>query len=209
MPSLALGSDGAQLSAGLLLGYDGGPGYQISGLLTGFSDAFPLQVRMSYGRSQVAAGDAADARRIFINDATNGTEQKAGRQSDYAVDFMYPMKLFSLNRTFLVFGPRYVKYTANFKYVGGNEDFGVTSRQWGVGVGLTTYFGISSRADLVFSGGFDHYLESTLSGHDTSYSPDGEDVNPREDYDYGVADEAVDQPKERARVMLGISYALK
>ncbi len=208
-PLSAIGSDGAQFSAGLVFGYNGGPGYQLSGLLSDFAPSFPLQVRLAYGQSGVAAGDAEDARRIFINDATNGTSQKAAQQSSYSVDFMYPMEVLSLKRTFLVFGPRYASYAANFKYVGGNEDFDVTSKQWGVGLGLTTYFPISSRADLVISGGFDHYLDNSLDGHDTSYSPDGENVNPRNDYDYGVADEAIDQPKQRAQLMFGVSYGLR
>jgi hypothetical protein len=32
----------------------------------------------------------------------------------------------------LVFGPRYSTFNGNFKYVGGNEDFDIKSKQWGV-----------------------------------------------------------------------------
>ena len=43
-----------------------------------------------------------------------------------------------------------------------------------------------------------------MNGHDTTYNPNDENVNPRKDYDYGDADEAVNQPKLEVRAMAGI-----
>lgn len=34
-----------------------------------------------------------------------------------------------------------------------------------------------------------------VDGHDTSYSPEAEDANPKKDYTYSDADEAIGQPK--------------
>lgn len=205
---VAARNTGTRLIVGFQGGYNGGPGIRVNGMLTDFAREFPLQIQLSAAFNSVPAGNAADARRIFINEATNGTSRKSGRQSTYSVDFLYPMEFLS-RRTYLSFGPRYAMYKANFKYIGGNEDFDVTSRQWGAGIGMASYFTISSRANLVLSLGVDHYLQGTLSGHDTSYSPDGEDVNPRNDYTWNTADKAIDQPRQRARVNLGLSYELR
>ena len=49
-------------------------------------------------------------------------------------------------------------------------------------------------------------LSSTLTGHDTSYNPDGTSVNPREDYESSDADAAVGQPKFRPRLVTGLQY---
>ncbi len=56
------------------------------------------------------------------------------------------------------------------------------------------------------SGGFDYYLATTLSGHDTAYNPDNENVSPREDYEYEDADEAINQPEIELRMMAGIRF---
>ena len=59
---------------------------------------------------------------------------------------------------------------------------------------------------MVLGGGADYFFQGTLKGHDTAYSPDGDDVNPREDYTYDDADNAVNQPKFLGRFMIGINY---
>ena len=51
-------------------------------------------------------------------------------------------------------------------------------------------------------------LPSRLTGHDTSYSPDGDDVNPRKDYTYSDADRAVGQPTWRPVALVGLLYRL-
>ncbi len=47
---------------------------------------------------------------------------------------------------------------------------------------------------------------NTVASHDTSYSPDDENINPREDNTYEDADNSVNQPKILPRVMFGFNY---
>ena len=64
------------------------------------------------------------------------------------------------------------------------------------------------KMSLLLAGGGEYFFSSRLTGHDTSYSPDGDDVNPREDYTYSDADDAIDQPIFRPVALLGFSYRL-
>lgn len=64
------------------------------------------------------------------------------------------------------------------------------------------------RTSLVLSGGGEYFFSGRLTGHYTSYSPDGDDVNPREDYDYSDADDAVGQPTWRPVALFGVRYRL-
>jgi hypothetical protein len=152
----------------------------------------------------VEPGSAPDARKIFINDATNGTPKEAGSTWDLGVDGLYPMG----PRTSFFGGVRYTRFKANFKYVGGNEDFDVTSAHWGLAAGMEAEFPMGPRMSLLVSGGGEYFFSSRLSGHDTSYSPDGDNVNPRKDYTYNDADDAVDQPVLRPVALVGFTYRL-
>jgi len=98
------------------------------------------------------------------------------------------------------------RFTGNFKFVGGDEDFDVRSNHWGVGGGLEAFFPMGARIDPMLTAGVEHFFSSTLTAHDTAYNPDGDDVNPREDYTYGDADAAVAQPKLAPNLKLGFSY---
>lgn len=187
-------------------GYFGGLGFHANGMISNFARDFPLSISLGIGYTKVQAGDPAAARRIFINNATNGIPEKSGRQWDFRMDFSYPVKLFSLKRASAYAGPRHIRFTGNFKYVGGNEDFDIVSNQWGIGAGLVNRFAISPIIDMVITTGIDYYFSSTLTGHDTSYSPDGTDINGREDYTYDDANDAVNQPRFEPRLMLGFSY---
>lgn len=204
----AYGQEKAQpkFSAGLNLGYYGGFGLQAFGKVTDFADDFPLAGRIGIGYTAVGPGSALDARRIFINDATNGTPDKSGRIWDFRFDFLYPTSFLSLNRAFFFAGPRYSRFNGNFKFIGGNEDFDVSTNQWGLGIGLESYYHIRGRFDMVITGGLDYYFSSKMYGHDTSYSPDGTDENGRNDYTYDDADEAIGQPKIEPRLMMGFNY---
>lgn len=121
-------------------------------------------------------------------------------------DLLYPVQIFSIKQSYLYLGPRYVKFKSNFKFIGGNEDFDVKSNQWGIGAGIESHFPMNNKVDLVVSGGVDYYPSGTLAGHDTSYSPNEEAVNPREDYTYDDADNAINQPKVEPRLVLGVAY---
>ncbi len=195
-----------QISVGLRAGYHDGVAFEGYGIISDFAEGFPFAMRVGISRTAVQPGSALDARRIFINNATNGDPEKKGKTWHHKLDFLAPVSLLSQARTYLYGGIRYSKFTANFRFVGGNEDFDVKSSQWGLGAGLESYFAMGQRVDFVVGGGLDGFFSSTLSGHDTSYSPDGESVNPREDYTYSDADEAIAQPKWEPVFTLGINY---
>ncbi len=196
-------------STDLLVGYNGGFGMQINGMVSEFASGFPLNLSFGLGYTSVNPGNAADARRIFINDATNGDPEKSGSRWDLRLDFHHKVNLLSLQRGYLYGGFRYAMFTGNFKFVGGNEDFDITSNQWGLGIGGKAFFNMGGQFDFVVSAGVDYFFASTLTGHDTSYSPDGENVNPRRDYTYDTADDAIDQPKFEVIFLIGINYRFK
>ncbi len=177
--------------------------------------SLPIQIRFGIGYNKLDAGNSADSRRIFINNATNGVPEEKAKSFDYRFDFLWSSNLFELEDAYWVLGPRYSSYTANFKYIGGNEDFDVTSKQFGVGLGAESYFPISAKINLVAAAGLDYFFNNTLQGHDTSYSPDNDNVNPRNDnqnndvqFTYSDANDAVNQPNFMPRVLLGIQLKL-
>ena len=194
------------LSTGMQAGANGGPGMQFQTGVEKIAKGFPFILRIGIGYTGKEPGNAADARKIFINNATNGIPEKKGRTLDARLDFLYPVNWFSWNHLYFVAGPRLSWFKGNFKYIGGNEDFDVKSKQWGLGIGLEKLYAMSPKIDLVLGVGFDYYKKSTLQGHDTSYSPDGETVNGREDYEFEDADKAIHQPYVIPRAMIGVNY---
>jgi len=203
LPGLAASADYA---GGLLFGYSGGPGGQMSITVADFAQELPFQARFGVGYAGVEPGSAEDARKIFINNATNGIPEEAGRIWDARLDLMLPIKPAFFREMFLFGGPRLSSFTANFKYVGGNEDFDVRSRQWGIGLGIEGRTAMTPSTDLVLSGGADYFRAGTLDGHDTAYSPGDDDVNPREDFTYNDADAAIDQPEIVTQVFVGFHH---
>lgn len=199
-------TSGPRFSAGFVTGYNGGFGFQGNGTISNFAKDFPLSARFGVGYTLLDPGKPLDARKIFINNATNGIPEESGWFWDLRMDLLYNIKLFSINKSFLFAGVRYSMFTANFKFIGGNEFFDVTSDQWGLGGGLESYFALGSNLDLVITAGADYYFSGTIKGHDTAYSPDGETINSREDYDYEDADNSVNQPKFLPRIMVGFNY---
>ena len=200
----------SSLSAGVLTGYNRGYGVQAN--LTLHNSHLPFELRLAAGYSFINPGWVWDARRIFINNNTNGTPEKAGRSVDYRLDFMMPVSLFGLNQSYFVLGPRGSSFKGNFAYIGGNEEFDVTSQQWGAGAGLETHFKMADKLNLVIAAGLDYYVPSTLRGHDTSYSPDNDNVNPRNDnqnddepFTYKDANEAIYQPGLMPFAMIGLN----
>jgi hypothetical protein len=194
----------ASFFAGGLAGFQGGPSLQAFVQVQDFAQGLPIKARFRVARTLVEPGSAPDARRIFINDATNGTPQKKGHTLDLGVDGLYPLG----RRTYLFAGMRHTRFTANFNFVGGNEDFDVTSAQWGLGGGMEASFPMSPKMDLILSAGGEYFFPARLTGHDTSYAPDGDNVNPRKDYTYADAEAAVNQPTWRPAGVVGISYRL-
>ncbi|HID38911.1 MAG TPA: hypothetical protein EYP36_05295 [Calditrichaeota bacterium] len=185
-------------------GYYGGPAFRGEATLGNFAINLPLKVRFGVGWASVYPGNAADARKIFINDATNGEPEKSGSLLDFRFDFMYPINLFSMSQVYLYGGPRYAMFTANFDFIGGNEVFDINSDQWGIGLGLYKTIPMSQSWALVINTGLDYFFDSDIYGHDTLYSPDGEHQNPRRDYTYQDADNAINQPKFEFHLMAGV-----
>ncbi len=194
-------------SAGISAGYNYGPGLYLNGQLSNFARGFPFKIKIGAGYTIVSnPGNALNARKIFINNATNGRPEKSGWMWDLRMDFLYQVHWFKMTNLFLYGGPRYNLFTANFNFVNGNEDFDITSNHWGWGIGLNKTFLINKEFDLQINSGLDYFLPSTIYGHDTSYNPDNENVNPRENFTYSDADVAINQPKLNFRLMIGIGY---
>jgi hypothetical protein len=189
-----------------LAGYAGGPGGQIALAAGPVAPALPLALRFGIGCASREAGKAGEARRIFINDADNGTPEKHGHDWVWRFDLVAPVA--GSSGWAVHAGPRYSRFTANFKYVGGNEDFDVRCGQWGLGGGAEYAVPVDARVELRAEAGVDYYFAATLEGHDTAYSPDGDHVNPREGYGYTDADRAIGQPKTEWRLMVGAGFRL-
>lgn len=201
-----ISAQSADFSGEFIAGYNGGLGFQLNFISANFARDFPMNVQLGLAYTSMNPGNAADARKIFINDATNGDPEKNGWMWDVRLDFLYQVKWLSMQRAYLYGGPRYAMFTANFNFIGGNEDFDITSDQWGLGLGLKAYFAMGNRFDFVTSAGFDYYFTSELSGHDTLYSPDGEDVNARNDYTFDDANDAINNPTFQLRFLVGVNY---
>ncbi|MCX7549722.1 TonB-dependent receptor [Xanthomarina sp. F2636L] len=208
-------TEDSKFALGISTGYNRGLGVQLSVTALKPLENIPLQIRFGVGLSKLDPGNAADARRIFINNATNGVPEKKASAFDYRLDFMLDSNLIPIENFQIAFGPRYTSYKANFNYVGGNENFDVTSNQFGIGIGAESQFKINNRLNLLAAVGIDYYFNSTLKGHDTSYSPDNDNVNPRndnennnEEFTYSDADKAINQPSFMPRVLIGLVYML-
>lgn len=205
----------SKFALGLSTGYNRGFGVQLHATALQPLESLPIQLRFGIGYTKLDPGNAADARRIFINNATNGVPEEKGKAFDYRLDFLWPSNFLNIEESYWAIGPRYSSFTANFKYVGGNEDFDVTSKQFGVGLGAESRFKISTKLNLVAAVGLDYFFNNTLHGHDTSYSLDDDNVNPRNDnqnnnvlFTYEDADESIKQPNFMPRLLLGVIYKL-
>jgi len=208
---LALASGGAgagEFAAGLHAGYNAGVGFQGSGTFLNFTRDVPLSARFTLGYHWTSAGDPYAARRIFINNNTNGSPEKSANLWMMRFDLLFPVFDLGSQKMYFFGGARHGRYTANFNYVGGNENFDVKSNPWGLGLGFETWFAIGETTDFVAQLGVDYFGKSALQGHDTTYMPSGDDVNPREDYTYEDADAAIDQPGWEMLVMIGIRVRL-
>ena len=198
--------EATDFSGGIMFGYSGGTSFQLDGMVGNFAEGFPLKMQLAIVYSRVNPGSAWDARRVFINDNQGGDPEKSGSKWDFRLDFLYQVHWFSLKELYFLGGPRYSMFNAHFDFVGGNEVFDISTDQWGWGLGVKADFPISRKLDFVVSTGADYYLNNKISGHDTSYSPDGENVNFQHDYDYDDADNAINQPKFQLRLLIGVNY---
>ena len=179
-----------------------------SGAIADFTYDLPLAIKFGISYNINNAGDPLAARKIFINDNTNGDPTKSGHSFNLRLDFAYPVNLFPVRRTYLYAGPRLSFYTATFEFVGGNEFFDIQTTQFGLGAGLEAHLGISQNLSFIISGGLDYFFDSEIGGHDTFYNPDGTDISGRLDYTYDDADQAIGQPDLVVRLMFGLSFGL-
>lgn len=193
----------AEFRSNVLFGYNGGPGLRVGGTVSDFAVGFPLALDLAVGYTSLDPGDPVRARRVFINNNTTGTPEESGHRWDFRLDFLYPLS--AKPGVHLLAGVRHSRFTGNFVYIGGNEDFDVTTDQWGVGLGARGNFPITSRLGLVVGVGLDYYFRNTLTGHDTRYTPEDENINPREEYLYRDADDAINQPGLLPVGMIGLS----
>ena len=179
------------LSGGIAGGYTDGFGLQGNIMISNFAQDFPLSVRMALGYTSFDPGDPWAARKIFINDATNGVPEKSGNDWNVRMDFLYRINFLSISRFYLFAGLRYSTFSGEFDFIDGNEFFKIDCNQWGMGMGAESYFMIVPNFDLVLSSGIDYYLDSTINGHDTAYNPDGTSINGRNGYTFSDADKAI------------------
>jgi hypothetical protein len=193
------------------LGYFNGIGGIAELTISRRSRSFPIAFHFGVGYfNQEDPGSATAARRIFINDNTGGNDniKEYGQNWLFCLDASYPVLT---KQDFVVRaygGARYVRYTAHFDYQGGNEAFDVYSNPWGVGLGLRMELPFSTNYRMGLDLGFDYYIPNTLRGHGNFYNPTNDDDNPRDDYTYSDADNAVNQPKYSPRAVLYIQYLL-
>jgi len=200
----------ADFSLGLHTGYKGGMSVGGSGMISDFAQGFPLAVEFGGTYSSLSnPGDPWRARRVFIENATNGTPEESGRTWDFKMEFLYNLRLSGVKATYLYAGGRYSSFDGLFHYVGANEEFDVTSTQWGVSMGTRWLFAMGSRINLMLSGGVVGYFNGSLHGHDTTYNPDNQNVNPKENFKYADASSAVSVPRVQPELLVGISFTLQ
>jgi hypothetical protein len=208
--ALCLGSVAysADFSLGLHGGYKGGASFGASGIVSDFAQGFPLAAEFGVAYSSLDPGDPWQARRVFIANATNGTPETSGRTWDFKMELLYNLRFAGPKATYLYAGMRYSAFDGHFDYVGANEEFDVTSTQWGFSLGLRGLFAMSNRVCLMLSAGAVGYFNGPLHGHDTTYNPDNQNVNPRENFTYKDASAAVNAPRFQPEVLVGITYAM-
>jgi hypothetical protein len=198
----------ADFSVTATSGYMGGLGFNISGGVSHFAQGFPLGFELAIAHSSLDPGNPEKARRIFINEATNGTPEKSGYTWNFRFDLLFPTRVFGFQDAHWYLGVRKSLFTGHFAYVGGNEIFDVTSDPWGIGGGLKASFPMGRSISFTLTAGVDYYPDGVLTGHDTTYYPDGEMVNQKEDYTYKDADGAINQPKIQPILMIGLTLGL-
>lgn len=190
-----------------LTGYQDGLGFRASGTAAKVVRDLPqLGFTLGAGYTSMDPGNAAAARRVFINDATDGTPEKSGYAWDLRLDAIWFVKVAHLADAGPFLGVRRNAFSGRFRYVGGNEDFTIESQAWGVGAGFRGNLPLSPRWCLAFSVGLDWFPVVTLYGHDTSYSSNGEIVNGRNGYTWADASAAVNRWSFLPSLLVGATW---
>jgi len=187
----------------------GGGGLEVS--VIDITENYPLSVKAGIGYfTNKDPGNAEAARRIFINDNQGGDIKKEGQNWLYWADLGWTFYENEQIQLDLFGGGRYSTFAAYFEYAGDNEAFYARTEAYGLGGGGEVRFFLNPRYYLSLAAGVDGFFKSHLYGHGQfSYNPEGVDDNPRNDYTYEDADEAVNQPDFIPRVTLGIHYIIQ
>ncbi|HVO19732.1 MAG TPA: hypothetical protein VMU15_10775 [Anaeromyxobacter sp.] len=171
----------------------------------------PLGFSFGVGYTRVDPGDPLLARKVFVNQNTNGTPEKSGYVLDFKLDAIWFFHVKGYERVGIFGGLRHDMFRADFRYVGGDEDFEVTADDWGLGVGARGEMRLTRRLSLVGTVGLDFYPVSSLYGHDATYSSDGSSTNARDNgngytYTWKDADKAINQPRLMPSLMVGLAW---
>lgn len=197
----------ADLSWSALGGYQQGAGLRVTGTLARLAPGLPIALQLGAGYTLVDPGKPEAARRIFINDNTDGTPQESGHTWDLRADLALLLgKSGFLDEVGVFLGPRYAMFTGRFHFVGGNEDFLVESSAWGIGLGARGEVRLNPRWSLAGAVGLDWFPRTKIYSHDTSYSSTGYIVNQHHAYGFGDADAAINQPKLVPSLLVGVSW---
>ncbi len=202
---------GPNISIAALGGFFNGVGLGMEFSATQLSRSYPFGMHFGFGYfTQQNSGVATEARKIFINDNTNGNDniEKYGKTLYLSSDLSYKIITKSDLSVSMYGGARYVRYKAHFNYQGGNEAFDVYNHTWGMGGGLRLDLKLSSKISFEINSGLDYFFPSMLIGHGNFYSPDGVDDNPRNDYTYTDADNAINQPDTNPKIFVSLKYHL-
>jgi hypothetical protein len=202
---------GSELALGAFAGYQGGGAMRVDATVKKVVPDLPLAFTFGVGYAWRDPGDPLLARQVFVNQNTNGTPEESGHVWDYRLDVEYLFALRRLQEVGVFAGVRYSRFTGDFHYVGGNEDFEVVSNAWGWGAGVRGAFAMTPAWSLAVEAGFDHFPSWSVTGHDATYSSDGSSVNARADGDGNAytsldADQAVNQPKLVGSVLAGVIW---
>lgn len=192
-------------NTGIDFGYDNGPGFYLYFSSEKFLSLKKTESRIGIGISFPDPGNPVLARKVFINDATNGIPEEKGRVYNFRFDLIKPLRLKIYPKSKFYFGIRYSMFKGMFKYSGGNEEFSITSNNFGIGFGTEHYFRLTKRKTMKVSAGIDYFFHSGIHGHDTTYHHNNENINPRNNYKFNDADKAVNQPKVEFRLMIGFT----
>lgn len=204
-PALASAAD---FSTGLSIGYGKSFAVRADGLMSNVAQGFPFGLGFAVTYTGVDPGDPWAARRIFVANAHNGTPVDHGVIWDFRMDLMYKINLSGPHAAYLFVGPRNSFFDGTFRYVDANEEFDVTSDQWGIGFGAKGLFAMNSRLDLAVTLGLDSYFNGSLHGHDSTYKPNNENINAKEDFSYEDAAAAINTPKLVPVLMIGVNFHL-
>lgn len=200
-----------QLYQEVALGYYDDLGATLGLRVEDSSSNFPFFLQGRIGAIyQMDPGKAEDARQIFINDNQGGNIEEYGLSYMVSLDFGWKIQLKESLQLELFASGILNHYEAHFAFIGNNEAFTVKTTALGIGIGGSLRVALSdSRSSLILKGGLEYFPKSQIDSHGTYfYTPDGEDDNPRNDYTYENADEAINQPVFRPYVQIGILFPI-